>query len=152
VGRIRLVPLIDVRLELPDIAEKIRKKAETALSVVEPLEAVARKLLEIQAARFAAGDFPPALKASTLKKKRAKGQPDTPLVATGALRDRMTASVEMAMAILRPGQAERWYANILQSGGGPVPARPLFKITDHAALSKEYEAAMEGPIRKANAL
>jgi len=143
---------VSLNVEIPDLARKIEKAGEIALDVRAPLKAVADYLGKRQDTRFAAGDFPPPLKSSTVERKRRAGvaTPELALTATGALRRNMIHTVEMSFAVLRPGPGEAWYAHILQVGGGAVPARPLFTLDEDEA-AQVYAEAMEGPVKEADA-
>lgn len=142
---------IGLRLEIPDVARKIEEAGKLALDVEIPLGEVAKDQKLYAEERFAAGDFPPALKESTLKKKRAAGYPETPLVATGHLRDNLIAGVELAAAVVRPAKEDVKKANILYHGSANLPGRQVLKVNPERAV-RVYRESMAEPIRKANAL
>lgn len=142
---------VSLTLEIPDLASRIEEAGRLALEVDIPLREVAKDQKLYAVERFAAGDFPPALKESTLKKKRAAGYPETPLVATGHLRDHLIAGVELAAAVVRPAKEDVKKANILYHGAANLPARDVLKLDRERAV-RVYRESMEEPIRRARAV
>ena len=70
--------------------------------------------------RLNAGNFPPPLKPDTIKRKKAKGQPTTALVATGLMRDTIAKIIEGDHGWVRNMQR---YGYIQQYGSSVDPAR-----------------------------
>lgn len=87
-------------------------------------------------------DWPP-LAESTIKNKERLGQPDAPLLATGALRDSIQVQVENHRALIGTDEKQAEY---LEVGTADMPPRPFLSksmMANAATIEAAFAKAME---------